>query len=122
MGTAFGLGGLVDRPVQRGVVNLDGLVRSGADVDLGEPGRVNAHAIRGQDAGFDPVVQADIELHDGVARVDPLQSAVTADPRRALPGRRRRRGIRRGAARAGWAAGRARRPGRKGAGTGRRRC
>ena len=76
---AVGLGVLVDRAIERGVVDLDGLVGAGADADLGEPRGVDADAVGRQDAGLDAVAQADVELHDGVARVDAPQAAVAAD-------------------------------------------
>ena len=109
-GTALGQGELVERAVKRCAVDLDGLVGPGADPDLGEAGSVDANPVGGQDAVLRPIGQPDVEPDDGVARVDSLEIAVAADPGGQLPGRRRRRGTRRGAARAGREGAACRRP------------
>src|SRR5208283_5784745 len=47
---------------------------------FGKPGRIDADAVGWQHARRAPVVQADVEAHDRVPRVDSLDVAALPDP------------------------------------------
>ena len=73
---------LVERAVERRSVHLDRLVGSRADANLGESRGIDADPVGRQNAGLDPVAQADVEADDRIARVDALEVAALADARR----------------------------------------
>ena len=78
-GAALGHRELVQRAVERGAVDLDGLVGTRADRGPRRNGGRTRKPGSWAGRGAGSLGQPDVELHDGVARVDALEVAVTAN-------------------------------------------